>query len=40
MDSSIKPFIDATTNDMCWIKSNASSNVYTFQKKEDYDQEL
>ena len=35
MDSSIKPFIDATTNDMCWIKLNASSNVYTFQKNDD-----
>ena len=36
MDSSIKPFIDATTYDMCWIKSNASSNVYTYQKNDAY----
>ena len=40
MDSSIKPLIDATTDDICWIKSNASSNVYTFQKREDYDLEF
>ena len=35
MNSSVKPLIDATTDDICWIKSNASSNVYTFQKNDD-----
>ena len=35
MDSSIKPLIDATNDDICWIKLNASSNVYTFQKNDD-----
>ena len=40
MNSSIKLLIDATTDDICWIKSNASSNVYTCQKKEDYDLEF
>ena len=35
MDSSIKPLIAATTDDICWFKSNASSNVYTFHKNDD-----
>ena len=40
MDSSIKPLIDSTTDDICWIKSNSSFNVYTFLKNDDYDLEL
>ena len=40
MDLSIKPLIDATHDNICWIKSNASSNVYEFQRNDDYDIEL
>ena len=40
MDSSIKPLLDAKTDDMCWIKLNTSSNVYIYRKNDDYDLEF